>query len=131
MRAVVLSCLLTVAEGTQIEPAPEGSAAPAIARDQADVARLRKELARWQKLIRPGPKLLLFAETGKPDRKGPGEIVRVARLDTWPDDTVTSYLIVVDDKHRRPTYGWWGNKAPSCISVSEPRSLSPRAGSSS
>ncbi len=89
----------TVAAAAEIQPLPEGSSVAASVHDQA-VARLRGELGHWQKRISSGPLLLLFAETGEPDRKGPGEIVRVARVGTWPDDTVTSYIIVLDEKHR-------------------------------
>ncbi len=72
----------------------------AVQRDRGDVARLRGEAARWAKMIEQGPRLLLFAETGEPDSEGPGQIVRVARVGAWPDDTVTSYLIVLDGEHR-------------------------------
>jgi len=97
---VIFLWLSTVTTATPIQPLPEGTAVSAAARDQADISRLRKELTNWQSLIKQGPQLLLFAEAGQPDRRGPGEVVRVERIGKWPDDTVTSYAIVLDDKRR-------------------------------
>lgn len=109
--ALLLSTLLfTSAAAAQIQPLPEGTVVPASPREQADVARRRKDVARWRKLvtagpqpkkvITAGPQLLLFAEIGEPDRKRPGPIVRVPRLGAWPEDTATSYVVVLDDNRR-------------------------------
>ena len=86
---------------TEIQPLPEGTRVRASPADRPAVARLRNDVEHWQALSKQrGPRLLLFAETGNPEVDRTGPIVRVDGPDKWPDETLTSYLVVVDEQHR-------------------------------
>ncbi len=81
-----------------VEPAAEDAVQAPSPEHGAEVDRLRRELRVREAQLGKGRRRLLFAELGEPDRKEPGRIVRVANPQSWPDDTVTSYSLVVDER---------------------------------
>ena len=98
--AALAAAALLASPARADDPAAESAVQAPAPADRGEVARLRRELLAREAQLRRGRARLLFAEVGDPGSKEPGRIVRVANPQSWPDDTVTSYSLVLDDRRR-------------------------------
>ncbi len=102
--AVAAALLLAPAPGSAADRelrvlAEDAVVAPATPLAKVEVARLADELDRWR-AQRAAAQLRAFAEVGDPDEPGSTEIVRVHDLRSLPPNTVSRFLVVLDEQRR-------------------------------